>query len=81
MAEYREYDGSIFVVGEPLSARFEEFQRLVEELGLSTFVAFFLHKYYGDSQMEQLSDEEKEHLISECQPLIQEALVQGRPLQ
>ena len=78
MADYLDYNGSIFVVGEPVEDRFCEFQLLVEELGLSTFVAFFTHKLFNHSNFQTLSTEQMEMLMTDCQPLIQEALIQQR---
>ncbi len=78
MSDFLEYNGSIFVVGEPVGDRFCEFQLLVEELGLSTFVAFFMHKSFAHTDATLLSNFEMEQLMDDCQPLIQEALIQQR---
>ena len=81
MAEYLEYAGSIFVVGEPIADRFSEFTHLVESYGLSTFVSFVMFKRFEHTEIDLLNDHEKEELIEECQPLIHEALIQGRTMQ
>ncbi len=81
MVEYLEYAGSIFVVGETIDERFAEFSNLVKEFGLSTFVSFVMFKRFGHTELDQLDDADKETLIEECQPLVHEALIQGRNMQ
>ena len=78
MSEYIEYGGAVFVVGETVEDRFDEFQSIVDEYGLSTFVSFIMFKHFEHSEIERLNDFEKEKLMEECQPLIREALIQGR---
>ncbi len=80
MNTYVELGGVVFVVGETIDQRFEEFQTVVEDYGLSTFVSFIMFKHFAHSSPESLSDDEKEKLIDECQPLIREALIQGRAM-
>lgn len=80
LTQYVEFGGAIFVVGESVDERFDEFQSLVEEYGLSTFVSFIMFKHFAQSSLDELNDEQKEILIEECQPLIHEALIQGRAM-
>jgi hypothetical protein len=80
MTQYIEFGGAVFVVGETVDERFEEFQELVEEYGLSTFVSFIMFKHFAHSSLDGLNNNEKEILIDECQPLICEALIQGRAM-
>ena len=80
MNQYVEFGGAIFVVGETIEQRFDEFRSVIEEYGLSTFVSFISFKHFAHSSIEELDDVQKETLIDECQPLIREALVQGRAM-
>ncbi len=80
MTQYVEYGGAIFVVGETVDQRFDEFQTIVDEYGLTTFVSFIMFKHFAHSSIDELNDDQKESLIEECQPLIREALIQGRTM-
>ena len=68
------------MVDETVDQRFDEFQTLVDEYGLTTFVSFIMFKHFAHSSLDELNDDQKETLIEECQPLIREALIQGRAM-
>ena len=64
-----------------IDSQFAEFEKVVEEFGLSTFVAFAMHKHFDHTDVDALNDSDKEILIVECQPLVLEAISKDRSLQ
>lgn len=66
---------------ESIDTRFSEFQKVVAEFGLSTFVDFVMHKNFDHTDTRSLTDSDKEVLIAECQPLLLEAISKEQPLQ
>ena len=65
----------------PIEQRFHDFQELIDKFGLSTFVAFVMHKHFDHTDISALTASDKELLIAECQPLLQEAICEERTLQ
>jgi len=63
------------------SLRFAEFERTVEKFGLSTFVSFVMFKNFEHTNLNELSEEEKDILMEECKPLLDEATAQENSIQ
>lgn len=64
-----------------LDEQFSAFTSVMDSFGLMSFVSFVMHKNFEHTNMACLSDRDKEILMEECQPLLDEAVAQTGSIQ